>query len=518
MRHIKLKSELRINSPSQMSSYNDETNRASRYCRPQVITLASKAMANSAAVAFANHQQLNQQTHNQSQQQYQQSLYNNNTSPYQQQQQQQQTRLPITVTAGSINSREGRVIGGLPRALSAPVIQLQPKSCLSRKSCLHHSANSSSSSSSSGDSRNSDAAGVEVDCVNCKCSGQRPQQPSMALHSSLLEALRLTKVLRPRRALHLQHCGVATRWLSATITVIRHRRLGAMAFDNKCIDSVLSSSTPSPASTTTSSSSSSSDQAFINMRCPHDQSKRKTDNRKNGSVRCRKRVIFADDEGQPLTEVRVMSEPSNVPPLWSTKFLEQITQGLVSPHPADQWTVDFKQPASDYLTFRKKIDQDLVSLENVIVKDEESIVVGTVKVKNVSFEKEVIVRVTWDDWKNQQDIFCTFARAYGPATYAHVVFDTFSFKITLPPSSKRLEFCICYRANNQEYWDNNDGKNYTITKRSPFYYNALSPYDKNSSRNAGRGPVMSTLSEALSHATKEHLTQNNWSKESGPYW
>ncbi|XP_012159972.1 uncharacterized protein LOC101458135 isoform X2 [Ceratitis capitata] len=406
MRHIKLKSELRINSPSQMSSYNDETNRASRYCRPQVITLASKAMANSAAVAFANHQQLNQQTHNQSQQQYQQSLYNNNTSPYQQQQQQQQTRLPITVTAGSINSREGRVIGGLPRALSAPVIQLQPKSCLSRKSCLHHSANSSSSSSS-GDSRNSDAAGVEVDCVNCKCSGQS---------------------------------------------------------------------------------------------------------------RCRKRVIFADDEGQPLTEVRVMSEPSNVPPLWSTKFLEQITQGLVSPHPADQWTVDFKQPASDYLTFRKKIDQDLVSLENVIVKDEESIVVGTVKVKNVSFEKEVIVRVTWDDWKNQQDIFCTFARAYGPATYAHVVFDTFSFKITLPPSSKRLEFCICYRANNQEYWDNNDGKNYTITKRSPFYYNALSPYDKNSSRNAGRGPVMSTLSEALSHATKEHLTQNNWSKESGPYW
>lgn len=46
----------------------------------------------------------------------------------------------------------------------------------------------------------------------------------------------------------------------------------------------------------------------------------------------------------------------------------------------------------------------------MIVKDEESIVVGTVKVKNISFEKEVVVRVTWDDWKNQQDIFCTFAR------------------------------------------------------------------------------------------------------------
>jgi len=70
----------------------------------------------------------------------------------------------------------------------------------------------------------------------------------------------------------------------------------------------------------------------------------------------KKHVIFADDEGLSLTEVRVMSEPSNVPPYWSIKFLEQITQGLVSPHPPDQWTVDFKQPASDYLSFRCVFD------------------------------------------------------------------------------------------------------------------------------------------------------------------
>lgn len=63
-------------------------------------------------------------------------------------------------------------------------------------------------------------------------------------------------------------------------------------------------------------------------------------------------MIFADEEGFSLTHVRVMSEPSNVPPYWSIKFLEQITQGLVTPHPADQWTVDFKQPASNYLIFR----------------------------------------------------------------------------------------------------------------------------------------------------------------------
>lgn len=51
-----------------------------------------------------------------------------------------------------------------------------------------------------------------------------------------------------------------------------------------------------------------------------------------------------------------------------------------------------------------------MSLENVIVKDEDSLVVGTIKVKNVGFEKEVVVRVTFDDWQSQQDIFCNFSR------------------------------------------------------------------------------------------------------------
>lgn len=50
-----------------------------------------------------------------------------------------------------------------------------------------------------------------------------------------------------------------------------------------------------------------------------------------------------------------------------------------------------------------------MSLENVIVKENDSIVVGTVKVKNISFHKEVIVRTTWDDWKSQEDIFCIYS-------------------------------------------------------------------------------------------------------------
>ncbi|XP_060653111.1 protein phosphatase 1 regulatory subunit 3C [Drosophila nasuta] len=375
----------------QTLNYNDEPNRASRYCRPQAVTLASKAMVNNASNA-AQGQQLPAKTGG---------------------------------TPLGVGSRSGRSY--LERMVSAPSLNTQPKSCLSRKSCLHKSNQSSTN-------QTTNAAPTEN--VDVTDSSNNSSNSGKSCNSSSV-------------------------------------RCSSNCNKTSDIDGVA-----------------------------HCEQSRK------------KHVIFADDEGLSLTEVRVMSEPSNVPPYWSMKFLEQITQGLVSPHPPDQWTVDFKQPASDYLTFRQKIERDFVSLENVIVKDEESIVVGTIKVRNIDFQKEVIVRVTWDDWKSQQDIFCTFARAYGPSTCAHVVFDTFSFKITLPPSSKRLEFCICYRSNDNEYWDNNDGKNYTISKRSPFYYNALSPYDKGQNRNSSQ-QLRSTLTDALSKAQQ----QSNWTQETNtPYW
>jgi protein phosphatase 1 regulatory subunit 3A/B/C/D/E len=137
---------------------------------------------------------------------------------------------------------------------------------------------------------------------------------------------------------------------------------------------------------------------------------------------------------------------------------------MISPVPQEQWTINFRQPASDYLDFRRKLETNNVSLENVIIKESESTVVGTVKVKNLSFHKEVLIRASWDDWKSQVDTFCTYSQIVG-ASSATVLYDTFSFKLTLPPHSIHLEFCVCYRANGTEHWDNNQGTNYILTNR-----------------------------------------------------
>ena len=170
-------------------------------------------------------------------------------------------------------------------------------------------------------------------------------------------------------------------------------------------------------------------------------------------------------------QVRVMSEPSNVPPLWSTAYLAGLTGRLLNSKiendPTSElvspWQVTFPQPASDYLTFRRKLDQENVSLENVIVRESEQSLVGTIKVRNLAYDKEVVVRTSNDSWKTHEDVHCTYVEQ--PGSPALILYDTFRFRLTLPVKSNMIEFCVRYRTDGKEYWDNNDGKNFVVRKK-----------------------------------------------------
>ena len=160
-----------------------------------------------------------------------------------------------------------------------------------------------------------------------------------------------------------------------------------------------------------------------------------------------------------------MSEPSNVPPLWTTAYLAGVTRGVQAEAASSPWEPTFAQPASDYLAFRRKLEQESVSLENVIVREAEQCLVGTVKVKNLAYDKEVIVRASSDSWITHEDVYCTYVEKPCAAQAALVLYDTFRFRLTLPVKFDIIEFCVRYKVNNTEYWDNNDGKNYIVKKR-----------------------------------------------------
>lgn len=183
--------------------------------------------------------------------------------------------------------------------------------------------------------------------------------------------------------------------------------------------------------------------------------------------KAKKKVVFADDRGLALEQVKVMTEPSHVPPYWALKVIASPPlERKPPPKPVDLWEMRFLQPASDYLEFRRRITEECVTLENVIIKQAEGAVDGTVKVKNLDFSKEVFVRTSSDGWSTSEDTYCAFVESGPLGSNGVSAYDTFGFRLQLPIHSRRLDFCVCFVCKDIEYWDNNSGKNYTIEKSS----------------------------------------------------
>ncbi|KAF7221296.1 protein phosphatase 1 regulatory subunit 3C-B [Nothobranchius furzeri] len=185
---------------------------------------------------------------------------------------------------------------------------------------------------------------------------------------------------------------------------------------------------------------------------------------------CKKRVVFADTRGMSLTAIHVFSKFEDEP--YQNKLVDGITEELqfemmdleaatmdLKISSCRSLSLDFKQPSADYLDFRNRLIQNSVCLENCSLQERS--LTGTIKVRNIGFEKSVQVRITYDSWASFTNVECTFMNN----VYGCQETDTFAFDVELPsyiPPRNRVEFCICFKVQGQTYWDNNDGKNYTL--------------------------------------------------------
>lgn len=182
----------------------------------------------------------------------------------------------------------------------------------------------------------------------------------------------------------------------------------------------------------------------------------------------KKSVVFADSRGLALTAVHVFTEAEDFLPTelqFHLKEMEDATAGLHlgdgkdAPDCGSGLVLDFTQPAADYLDLRNRLKAQQVCLETCSVQDH--LLSGTVQVRNLSFDKSVLIRITFDSWQSFQDAPCVYLNnIYGrPDT------DTFSFSVPIPevlqPTS-RVEFCIQYQTQDQSFWDNNRGNNYRL--------------------------------------------------------
>ncbi|KAI9501504.1 putative phosphatase regulatory subunit-domain-containing protein [Coemansia spiralis] len=92
---------------------------------------------------------------------------------------------------------------------------------------------------------------------------------------------------------------------------------------------------------------------------------------------------------------------------------------------------------------------------------------GTIKVHNIAFEKNVVVRYSFDQWRTVEEAPATYARTLLDSQGNRPGVDRFTFTLSLPAfvtASLPATVAICTRYNvaGQEFWDNNKGSNYIV--------------------------------------------------------
>ena len=103
--------------------------------------------------------------------------------------------------------------------------------------------------------------------------------------------------------------------------------------------------------------------------------------------------------------------------------------------------------------YRQNVCLQSVSCHNLLVK-------GVIRVTNIVYAKEVTVRFTLDEWKSFRDVWADYL-----STNVDEKTEQFSFRITVPvefDDKLEIEFAIRYCVGDQEFWDNNFGRNYHI--------------------------------------------------------
>ncbi|KAK9365943.1 putative phosphatase regulatory subunit-domain-containing protein [Lipomyces kononenkoae] len=151
----------------------------------------------------------------------------------------------------------------------------------------------------------------------------------------------------------------------------------------------------------------------------------------------------------------------------------------------------------------------LVFVERVFLSTDQRSLLGHVAVKNIAFSKWVAAKFTVDYWKTVSEVAADFTDVLpGRSPRPPQGYDRFTFSIKLQDFSKlehkTMFFCVRYNVNGQEYWDNNDGRNYQVEftkslkrgrQQPTFDYPMYDRYDRRRSDSAvdGIGYPSSTI-------------------------
>ena len=129
----------------------------------------------------------------------------------------------------------------------------------------------------------------------------------------------------------------------------------------------------------------------------------------------------------------------------------------------------FRQPVSGHPDiYLHEIWKSQVKLEHVNITHSrtsgEQQLFGTLWVTNLNYCKYVSIKYTFNRWLNIYERGAQHCRY--SSDFRNI--DQFQFTVDIPADVDRIDFVLRYCVNEQEYWDNNEGKNYTLQTESAY--------------------------------------------------
>ncbi|XP_030757334.1 glycogen-binding subunit 76A-like [Sitophilus oryzae] len=117
----------------------------------------------------------------------------------------------------------------------------------------------------------------------------------------------------------------------------------------------------------------------------------------------------------------------------------------------------FEQP-SGLLNFLDLVRENQVCLENALVDDPVLFLIrGTVRVRNLDFNKSVHIRYTLDSWKTFADVQASYVQNSCDGFSDRFSFVIYAHTLTV---GQKLEFACRFQCKGCQYWDSNKGLNY----------------------------------------------------------
>ncbi|XP_066257593.1 glycogen-binding subunit 76A isoform X2 [Euwallacea similis] len=117
----------------------------------------------------------------------------------------------------------------------------------------------------------------------------------------------------------------------------------------------------------------------------------------------------------------------------------------------------FEQP-SGTPNFLDQVRDQQVCLENALVDDPILFSIkGTVRVRNLDFNKSVHIRYSLDSWKTYADVQATYLTNSCDGFSDRFAFTLYAHTLTI---GQKLEFACRFQCKGCQYWDNNKGRNY----------------------------------------------------------